>query len=150
MAKNSPDERLVYLALKNVFKGNDAQVRNSKTIRKIIQKQQKDINFKTLVHAHNIDNICNVAKSLLEQQIFESTLKAKIRFPEVFEVSPAQSAERATSEAGAARTEADAIKGVAEGHDGALALTDTDEPEPVDQGMSPSSMLLKIGTELLL
>jgi len=149
MAKNSPDERLVYLALKNVFKGNDAQVRNSKTIRKIIQKQQKDINFKTLVHAHNIDNICNVAKSLLEQQIFESTLKAKIRFPEVFEVSPAQSAERATSEAGA-RTEADAIKGVAEGHDGALALTDTDEPEPVDQGMSPSSMLLKIGTELLL
>jgi hypothetical protein len=26
----------------------------------------------------------------LDHQVFESTLKAKIRFPEVFEVSPAQ------------------------------------------------------------
>ena len=70
--------------------------------------------MRDLIEAHNIDNVCNAAKTLLEQQIFESTLKAKIRFPEVFEVSPAQSAERAASEQEAARTEADAIQIVAE------------------------------------
>ncbi|KAI0191402.1 hypothetical protein EV127DRAFT_363792 [Xylaria flabelliformis] len=60
--KNPPDERVVYLALKNVFKGKNAE--------------------------------------------------AKIRFPEVFDVSPAQSADRAASEAEAAINEANAIKGV--------------------------------------
>jgi hypothetical protein len=33
-----PDERVVYLALKNVFKGQNADIRNSKPIRKLIQK----------------------------------------------------------------------------------------------------------------
>lgn len=54
--------------------------------------------------------MCNVVRSLLEQQVFKSTLKAKIRFPEVFEVSPAQSAERSASEKEAVRSEADAIQ----------------------------------------
>lgn len=54
--------------------------------------------------------ICNTARVLLTEQIFESTLKAKIRFPEVFDESPTQSAEREASEAEAARNEANAIK----------------------------------------
>lgn len=37
---------------------------------------------------------CNVAKKLHEHQVFHSTLSAKIRFPELFDVSPSQSAER--------------------------------------------------------
>lgn len=113
--RNQPDERLVYLALKNVFRGADAQLRKSKKIRELILRQQHSIDVKDLIEAHNIDNVCNIAKSLLEQQLFESTLKAKIRFPEVFEVSPAQSAERSVSEREAARTEAEAIQCVAEG-----------------------------------
>ncbi|KAK5074428.1 hypothetical protein PMZ80_011243 [Knufia obscura] len=112
--KNQPDERLVYLALKNVFRDTDAQLRRPKKIRELILKRQESIDVRDLIEAHNIDNVCNVAKALLEQQIFESTLKAKIRFPEVFEVSPAQSAERSASEQEAARTEADAIQVVAE------------------------------------
>jgi len=58
---------------------------------------------------------------LLEEDIFASTLKAKIRFPEVFDVSPAQSAEQSASEVEAAKSEADAIKHAAEGH---LAVDD--------------------------
>lgn len=127
MAKNPPDERLVYLALKNIFKGTDAQARNPKTIRKSIQKHQTHPGIRSLIHEHSIENVCNTAKLLLEQQIFESTLKAKIRFPEVFEVSPAQSAERAASEAEAAKTEADAIKGAAEGQAGPSNSVEKDE-----------------------
>ncbi|OCK80284.1 hypothetical protein K432DRAFT_434859 [Lepidopterella palustris CBS 459.81] len=65
--KNPPDERVVYLALKNVFKGTYAEI-------------------------------------------------PKLRFPEVFDVSPAQSAEREASEAEAARNEANAIKDALQGH----------------------------------
>lgn len=110
MANNFPDERVVYLALKESFKGADAQVRKAKKVREIVQKAQNNIDVRDLIQQHNIENVCSVTKTLLEQQIFESTLKAKIRFPEVFEISPAQSAERSASEAEAARLEADAIK----------------------------------------
>jgi hypothetical protein len=75
-----------------------------------------------------------VAKGLLEEQIFESTLNAKIKFPEVFEVSPAQSAERTASEAEAARTEADAIKDAAESRLGALTLREEDENSELQKG----------------
>ncbi|KAK4946669.1 hypothetical protein LTR28_007767 [Elasticomyces elasticus] len=96
MAKNPPDERLVYLALRNIFKGADAQVRDPKNIRERIQKYQRYEDVRDLIQDHNLDN-------------------AKVRFPEVFEMSPAQSAERTASEAEAAKTEDDAIKGAAEG-----------------------------------
>jgi hypothetical protein len=36
--KNPPDERVVYLALKNVFRGRNAEVRQPKAIRNLIGK----------------------------------------------------------------------------------------------------------------
>lgn len=115
MPKNSPDERVVYLALKGVFKSTDAQLRKPKKIRELIKKHQQQGDIQDLIQEHNIDNVCNVAKVLLEERIFESTLNAKVRFPEVFEVSPAQSADRAVSENEAARNESDAIRDIVEG-----------------------------------
>jgi hypothetical protein len=40
MNKNLPDERLVYLALKDSFKGADAQIRKAKKVRELVQKAQ--------------------------------------------------------------------------------------------------------------
>jgi hypothetical protein len=122
MTKNLPDERLVYLALKNTFKGTEAQVRKAKKVRELVLKEQHNADVRELIREHNLDNVCNVAKALLEQQIFESTLRAKLRFPEVFEVSPAQSAERSASEAEAERTTADAIKFATEGQNNGRSL----------------------------
>ena len=133
MAKNLPDERLVYLALTNVFKGADAQVRNLKKIRERIQKNQHYGGVQDLINEHNLDSVSSTAKVLLEQNIFESTLKAKIRFPEVFEVSPAQSAERAASEAEAAKTEAHAIRDAAEGRQ-AQVLVEEEENRVIEKG----------------
>lgn len=115
MPKNSPDERVVYLALKGVFKGTDAQLRRQKKIRELITKHQHQADIQDLLQEHNKDNVCNVAKVLLKERIFESTLNAKVRFPEVFEVSPAQSADRVVSENEAARNKADAIRDIAKG-----------------------------------
>lgn len=134
MARNPPDERLVYLALKDIFRGGDAQLRRAKKVRELIQKHQNRASVRDLIQAHNIDNVCNVAKVLLEHQVFESTLIAKIRFPEVFEVSPAQSAEREASEAEAAKTEADAIRDAAEGRQEVLASEEKSEMEMMVKG----------------
>lgn len=116
MAKITPDERSVYLALKNVFKGQDAHLRTPKKIRKLVQAHQNDTDIRDLIAEYNLENVCNATKSLLEQRIFESTLNAKIKFPEVFDVSPAQSADRAISEAEAARAEVNMIQDMSEGH----------------------------------
>jgi hypothetical protein len=115
MAKNPLEERLVYLVLRGVFKGVDAQIRKTKKVNELIQKHQHEKKINNLIQEHSMVNLCSVAKILLEQQIFESTLKAKIRFPDVFEVSPSQNAERAISASKAAKTEADAIQCAAEG-----------------------------------
>jgi hypothetical protein len=56
-------------------------------------------------------------RTLLTEEIFKSTLRAKIRFPEVFDVSRAQTAEREASEAEAARNEATAIQDVVQAHE---------------------------------
>ncbi|KAE9381226.1 hypothetical protein N431DRAFT_551376 [Stipitochalara longipes BDJ] len=141
MAKNPPDERLVYLALKNVFMGQDAQLRIVKKIRKLIQKHldDGDAEVRALIEEHNIDNVCLTAKALLQDEVFASTLRAKIRFPEVFEVSPAQTAERVASEAEAARIDADAIRDAAEGDQGRSASPEVNELELAHKGKRKES-----------
>ena len=84
MTSNLPDQRVVYLALKEFFKGPDSQIRQAKKVREVIQRAQVDFDVRDLIQQHNIENVCSVTRSLLEQQLFESTLKAKIRIPEVF------------------------------------------------------------------
>jgi hypothetical protein len=135
MAKNLPDERLVYLALKGVFQGQDVHVRQEKKVRKLIEKQQNHTDIKQLVQTYSLDSLCQTAKVLLKDQVFESTLKAKIRFPEVFEVSPDQTAERAISEYEASKHEDAAIQSVAEGRSNVseipqdkLPITNQNEP----------------------
>ena len=144
MVKIPPCERTVYLAFKDVFKGPDAQPRNDKSIKKKIHKHEDHSEeIRALVKQHKIDNVRNSVKALLEGDIFASTLKAKIRFPELFNVSPAQSAERAASEAEASQSEADAIRDVTVGQQDESVPT-TIDPEYAslkEKGKEPGQCL---------
>lgn len=116
MSKNPPpDERVIYLALKNVFQGPNAKLRKRATIRKLIREANGQDDIADLLREHNPDVLCKLTQKLLSQNIFESTLNAKLRFPELFDTSPTQSAEDQASEAEAARHEADAIEQAARG-----------------------------------
>ncbi|CAG7915471.1 unnamed protein product [Penicillium olsonii] len=112
MAQNDPDERLVYLACQHIFRGSHSHVRRSKVIRSLIQENKPSLT--DILREHNIDRTVKVVKKLLEDQVFDDTLKAKIRFPELFDVSPTQSAEREASEAEAARGEASTVREISE------------------------------------
>lgn len=112
MAENDPDERLVYLACQHIFRGSNSQVRRLKAVKGLIE--QNKIALADILREYNVERTSNVAKKLLENQVFDSTLKAKIRFPELFDVSPTQSAEREASEAEAARDEANTVQKISQ------------------------------------
>jgi len=124
MATKLPDKRLVYLALKEIFKGEDARIRRVRKITELIQKHQNENGIRSLVKKHNTDDICNVAKTLLKEQIFESISKARLSFPEMFKASSNQSIEQAISKAGSAKTETDAIECVAKRHQSVTTVND--------------------------
>ena len=122
-----PDERVVYLALKNLFKGQNADIRQQKAVRKVVNSSLDHEDVAGLVREHNLDVVCNSARTLLSENVFASTLKAKMRFPELFDLSPSHGAEKEASEIEAARHEADAIRQVLQDYPDNL---DASEPVP--------------------
>lgn len=112
MGQKDPDERLVYLACHHIFRGTYSHVRKPKVIKSLIQKNQPSL--ADLLREYNINRTSKVAKKLLEEQVFGDTLKAKLRFPDLFDVSPTQNAEREVSEAEAAKGEASAVREISE------------------------------------
>ncbi|CAN9440265.1 unnamed protein product [Alternaria alternata] len=96
MAKPPLTEKLVYLALKDIFLGDGSQPSTIEEIRKTIEKHKDEPKIGALIQSHGVESVCKVAQDLLKYQIFVSMAKAEVRFPEVFEVLPAQ-AEQATT-----------------------------------------------------
>lgn len=118
MAKqSSPDSRLVYLHCSSIFSGANALVRRIKKVSQLLEKHKASI--KILTKEYTLPAIAVVAKELLDEKIFESLPRAKLRYPELFQQSETQEAERAASEAEVIRIEAEAA------HD--IVLTSDDE-----------------------
>lgn len=111
MAKQrSPDGRLVYLHCSSIFSGANAQVRRVKKISQLLEKHKASI--KILTKEFTLPAVAAIAKELLEEQIFESLPRAKLRYPELFQPSETQEAERAASEAEVIRIEAEAAQDI--------------------------------------
>lgn len=111
MAKQrSPDGRLVYLHCSSIFSGANAHVRRVKKISQLLEQHKASI--KILTKEFTLPAIAAIAKELLEEQIFESLPRAKLRYPELFQPSETQEAERAASEAEVIRIEAEAAQDV--------------------------------------
>ena len=80
MTKILPDEKVVYLALKDTFKRAHPQLRKVKKVREVILRRQHGGDVRDLIREHNMEDVCNVVKALLEKQIIESTLKLRSDF----------------------------------------------------------------------
>ncbi|KAK3172110.1 hypothetical protein OEA41_004195 [Lepraria neglecta] len=111
MAKQrSPDGRLVYLHCSSIFSGANAHVRRVKKVSQLLEKHKASI--KILTKEFTLPAVAAVAKELLEEQIFESLPRAKLRYPELFQPSETQEAERAALEAEVIRIEAEAAQDI--------------------------------------
>jgi hypothetical protein len=108
MAHSSAEGRRVFLAYRTVFTGPHAHIRKSKKVREVIEQHRGS--FKPLIRDFGFDKVADIVKTLLDQRVFESELKAKIAFPELFQTSPARDVQRNTSENDAARSVAEALE----------------------------------------
>ncbi|KAI9718433.1 MAG: hypothetical protein M1812_004154 [Candelaria pacifica] len=109
MAKQrSPDGRLVYLHCASIFSGANGQVRRLKKISQLLERHKTSI--KILTKEFTLPAIAAIAKELLDEQIFQSLPRAKLRYPELFQLTETQEAERAASEAEVVRIEAEAAQ----------------------------------------
>ena len=106
--QGSPDGTLVYLHCSSIFSGIDARVRKLEKISQLLEKHKASI--KILTKEFTLSAIATVAKDLLEEQIFESIPRAKLRYPELFQPSETQEADREASEAEVIRIEAKAVQ----------------------------------------
>lgn len=123
-SQRSPDERLVYLHCSSIFNGANALVRREKKVSQLLEKHKASI--KILTNEFTSSAIAAVARELLEERVFESLLRAKLRFPELFQTSLTQGAERAASEAEVIRIEAETAQDIV------LISDDEEENECLD------------------
>ncbi|KAL8797243.1 MAG: hypothetical protein Q9182_007227 [Xanthomendoza sp. 2 TL-2023] len=117
----SPDGRLVYLHCSTIFSGQNAKIRKAKKIAQLLEEHQ--VTIKILTDESSLPAIAAVAKELLEQGMYESWDRARLRYPELFRPSETQEAERAASEAEVVRIEAVAA------HEKALTSEDEEGDE---------------------
>lgn len=81
--QNSLNVRLVYLHCSSIFSGQNAHIRRPKKIRQLLEEHRADIAI--LTKEFTVAAIAVVARFLLEDRIFESLTRAKLRFPELFQ-----------------------------------------------------------------
>jgi len=108
MAHSPADKRRVFLAYRTVFTGPSAHIRKSKKVREVIQQHKNS--FQVLIKDVGFDNVLDILKTLLDQRVFESELKAKIVFPELFLSTPARDVQRNASENDAVRSVAEVLE----------------------------------------
>jgi hypothetical protein len=116
MAHSLADRRRVFLAYRTVFTGPQAHLRKSKKVREVIQHHRNS--FQQLITDFGFDKVVDIVKALLDQCIFESELKAKNAFPELFQTSPTRDVQRNESEDNAARSEDNAARSAAKVSEG--------------------------------
>ena len=142
-----PDKRLVYLHCSSIFSGAKAKVRKPKKIFQLLEQQKSSIEIP--LKEFTLPVIAAVVKELLDEKVFESPPRAKLLYPELFQPSETQGAERAASEAEVVRIEAEAAHDIAvtsndEGEDECLETEEVQRqvgPEPTskDEGKAPEN-----------
>lgn len=111
MDANNPreEERVVYMALKDVFKDTLAQIRKPKPIRNVISRHRQVAKVADLIKRYDATKIYDTTRRLLVDGVFASAEKARTRFPSPMELPPVVPAEEAAPEVKAAQDGRDAL-----------------------------------------
>ncbi|KAF6814843.1 ubiquinol-cytochrome-c reductase cytochrome c1 [Colletotrichum sojae] len=138
MTYTKDERQRVYTTCRAIFSGNAALLRKPKTVRKELINNQKPLEH--LFHEFGEARLTEIARQLLESRIFESDLRAKVEFPDLFRTSALQDAQREASEADAAKSLAGVL--------GELARDENEDGNAVDAddaGLIPKPVLEELG-----
>ncbi|OTB00697.1 hypothetical protein M426DRAFT_65441 [Hypoxylon sp. CI-4A] len=136
MAFTKEEKRRVYLACRPIFTGDKAQLRKAKKVREEIVKRPQAL---VSVNDFTIEKVVEITRDLLERRVFESELKAKVEFPELFYSSPAQEVQRETSEIDAAKSTAEALEEIVSSAEQVEAESDHEFEENVRPDEPPET-----------
>lgn len=115
MAKDIlPDDETIYSAFKDIFKGPNAAFRRPSPVQKLVHQHMKRPEIAQLISTYGESAVIERVRSLLANCVFESTLRARKRFPSLFNVSKAESAQREAWEAQAAACHAQTLEDAVE------------------------------------
>lgn len=109
-SQNIPDDRTIYTTFNDIFKGPHAAFRKLGPVQKVVNKHTKDAEIARLLREYGEGAVLDKLRILLAEGVFESTMCARMRFPDLFEASQAQTEERAASEAAAAAQQAQTLE----------------------------------------
>ena len=100
--------RKVYVLGRSVFAGDLSSTRDRSAISKIVSQNRQ--HFAEAIQESNESSVLDILSNLLREGIFESELKAKLRFPGLFQPSPERSLQHEISEQAAEQSEHDALR----------------------------------------
>lgn len=107
-ASKAERRRRIFLAARTIFVGANAQIRDRKDVKAAIERHQETFGQINSKKDLNVDVIWNLS----EKGVFGSELKAKLEFPELYQVSAVRSLQHDVSEQNAARSEAEAFENI--------------------------------------
>lgn len=130
MGAKAERRRSIFLTAREVFVGSSAQIRDRKAIAAVFAKHEPT--FRDLRKRFGENTIIDITWSLLRDGVFESELKAKLNFPELFQVSAVRSLQRDVSEQHAAQSEAEVFDKISlaneNGEEDDIDVDDDSEP----------------------
>ena len=137
MVSKPERRRRIFLTARTVFVGPSARIRDRKDIRPLISRHPDT--FRQLNSAFGVNVVVDVIWSLLESGVFESELRAKLAFPELYQVSAVRTLQHDVSEQNAARSEAEAFDSISHA-DSDIYQDDIYDRSEFITGWSPNSM----------
>jgi hypothetical protein len=126
MASTLEYRRHIYLACKAIFSAQNAAIRKRKAIQKRLEDHKSSL--QSLVPHFDIIQAATICQALLEKQVFQSEVKAKLEFPELFTSSMDRDSQHLESEKEAARSEAEIIEEIAMNYERDDEGADTEVP----------------------
>ncbi|KAF4908253.1 hypothetical protein CGCVW01_v012305 [Colletotrichum viniferum] len=111
MSYTLEERQRVYRTCRAIFSGHAALFRKPKKIKETLLQNRGLL--KHIFQEFDEVKLADIVKQLLENRLFESDLRAKVEFPELFRTSPQQDAQREASEVDAAKSVADCLGEIA-------------------------------------
>ena len=114
-ASKAERRRRVFLAARGTFVGTNAHIRDRNMMVKVISQNEQP--FLEVIQSFSKAVVYDITRSLLVKEVFESELKAKLQFPELYSVSAVRGLQHDVSEQDAARSEQEVLQEIDESDD---------------------------------
>jgi len=137
----SENQKKVYIAYRAFFKGEDARIRERMAIPDIVAQHLKS--GQIVVEGLSLMQVADILRELLQRNIFESEVEARLTFPDLFATTLAQDVQHSFLEGDAAKSEGKELNEIA-------LLDDNHDKDHTDESDDRVLLILPTGEPGLL